>query len=218
VRSLSVGGMPATRVTLFALVGVLAVAAAGLTATFGALVSLDNATRDWLIDRRSPGLTAVMTAFTTIGSSPVLATLAFGIAVWLGVTRRRPEALLVAGTTVGALVLSPLLKNLIERARPGDAHLVLVNSWAFPSGHSLTSTAVIGVLTVLAASRLPARAPRAAVVTAGTLLIVAVGVSRVYLGVHWPTDVLAGWLMGALWLALCLLAYDRGLLSGSPRR
>jgi undecaprenyl-diphosphatase len=210
--------MPATRVTLFALVGALTLAAAGLTAAFGALVTLDNATRDWLIERRSPGLTAVMTACTTVGSSPVLASLAFGIAVWLGVTRHRPEALLVAGTTVGALVLSPLLKNLVERARPGDAHLVLVNSWAFPSGHSLTSTAVIGVLTVLASSRLTGRPARAAVATLGVLLIVAVGVSRVYLGVHWPTDVLAGWLMGALWLALCLLAYDRGLLSGIPRR
>jgi undecaprenyl-diphosphatase len=211
--------MPATRVARYALVGVLAAAAAGLTATFGALVAFDDATRDWLVERRSPGLTAVMTACTTIGSSPVLATLAFGIAVWLGVTRRRREALLVGGTTVGALVLSPLLKNIIERARPGDAHLVLVNSWAFPSGHSLTSTAVLGVLTVLASSHLTHRPARAAVVALGVLLIVAVGVSRIYLGVHWPTDVLAGWLIGALWLALCLLAYDSNLFrSGSPPR
>jgi undecaprenyl-diphosphatase len=207
--------MPATRV---ALVGVLVLAAAGLTATFGALVALDTAWRDWLIERRSPGLTAVLTACTTIGSSPVLVALAFGVTSWLAVARHRREAFLVAGTTLGALVLSPLLKGAIERARPDSGHLVQVNSWAYPSGHSLTSTAVIGVLTVLAASRLTARTARAAVVVAGVLLIVAVGVSRIYLGVHWPTDVLAGWLIGAVWLVICLTIYaSPGLLRrGGP--
>ncbi|HEY7598003.1 MAG TPA: phosphatase PAP2 family protein [Actinophytocola sp.] len=205
-----------------AVLGALVLAVAALTASLGGLVALDVATRDWLIEHRARPLTAVMTAFTTIGSSAVLVTLAFGVMVWLGVARRRREAVLVGGTTAGALVLSPVLKNLVERARPGDAHLVLVNSWAYPSGHSLTSTAVIGVLTTLAASHLASRRARAAVLVAGALLIAAVGISRVYLGVHWPTDVLAGWLIGALWLAVCLLVYDRAardrVRSGSPPR
>jgi len=202
-----------------AVLGTLALAVAALTATLGRLVAFDETIRHWLIERRSPGLTAVLTACTTIGSSPVLVTVALGLAVWLGVGHRRREALLVAGTTLGALILSPVLKDIIERVRPGDEHLVLVNSWAYPSGHSLTSTAVIGVLTTLAASRAPSRAARAAVAAAGVCLVVAVGVSRVYLGVHWPTDVLAGWLIGALWLAISLLVYDRGRVpvrSGSP--
>jgi undecaprenyl-diphosphatase len=210
--------MPASRVTL---VGVLVLAAAGLTATFGALVAVDTAWRDWLIERRSPGLTAVLTACTTIGSSPVLVALAAGCTVWLGVARRGREAFLVAGTTLGALVLSPLLKGIVGRARPAQSeYLVQVNSFAYPSGHSLTSTAVIGVLTVLAASRLTARAARAAVTAAGVLLIVAVGVSRIYLGVHWPTDVLAGWLIGAVWLTTCLTIYasPATLRRGSPPR
>jgi undecaprenyl-diphosphatase len=204
-----------------AVLSTLALAVAALTATYGRLVAFDDTIRGWLIERRSPGLTAVLTACTTIGSSPVLVTVALGLAVWLGVARRRREALLVAGTTLGALLLSPVLKNVIERARPGDGHLVLVNSWAYPSGHSLTSTAVIGLLTVLTASRFPSRAARAAVAAAGVCLVVAVGVSRVYLGVHWPTDVLAGWLIGGLWLAICLLGYDRGrapVRSGRPPR
>ncbi|MGH3762617.1 phosphatase PAP2 family protein [Actinophytocola sp.] len=208
--------MPATRV---ALVGVLALAVAGLTATFGGLVAVDTATREWLIERRSPSLTALMTALTTIGSSAVLVSLAFGIAVWLGVAgHRRREAVLVAGSTIGALVLGPLLKVVIERARPDDGHLVPVHSWAYPSGHSLTSTVVLGVLTALAASRLATRTARLAVVAAGLILVVAVGVSRIYLGVHWPTDVLAGWLIGGLWLATCLLVHDSGVLrrTGPP--
>jgi len=198
--------MAAARVTL---VGLLALVVAALTVTFGALVALDTTVRDWLIERRSPALTAVLTGFTTVGSSAVLVSLAFGITVWLAVTRRRGEALLVAGTTAGALLLGPLLKNIVERARPGGGHLVLVNSWAYPSGHSLTSTAVIGVLAVLMSRSFRARAARAAVGLGAVVLIVGVGVSRVYLGVHWPTDVLAGWLVGALWLAVCLWAYER---------
>jgi undecaprenyl-diphosphatase len=203
------------------LVGALALAAVVLTATLGGLTPFDDAIRDWLIERRSASLTAVMTAFSTAGSSPVLVTLALGIAVWLGVARRRREALLVAGTTAGVLLLNTLLKNVIERSRPGDAHLVLVNSWAYPSGHSMISTAVVGVLTTLAAWRVPGRVARVAVAAAGALLVVAVGVSRVYLGVHWPTDVLAGWLVGSLWLAVCLLVYDRTrerVRSGTPPR
>jgi membrane-associated phospholipid phosphatase len=201
------------------LVSALALAAVVLTVTLNGLTPFDDAVRDWLIERRSAGVTAVMTAFSTAGSSPVLVTLALGIAVWLGVARRRQEALLVAGTTAGALLLNTLLKNVIERSRPGDAHLVLVNSWAYPSGHSMTSTAVIGVLITLAVWRVPGRAGRIAVAATGVLLVVAVGVSRVYLGVHWPTDVLAGWLIGSLWLAVCLLGYARArepVRSGSP--
>ena len=197
--------MPATRV---ALVGALALAAAALTATFGGLVALDSATREWLIDRRSPDLTAVMIAFSTIGSSVVLVPLALGVAVWLGVGRHRREATLVVGTTLGAWLLGPLLKNAVERARPDDAHLVLVNSWAYPSGHSLTATAVVGILAVVVSSRLRTRTTRLATVAAGVILVVLVGLSRIYLGVHWPTDILAGWLIGAGWLAGCLLAYE----------
>ena len=198
--------MPATRILL---VGLLALAAAGLTASLGGLVTLDATVRDWFLERRSPALTAVLTGFTTIGSSTVLVSLAIGVAVYLAATRRRDEALLVAGTTAGALILWPLLKNLVERARPENAHLVPVSSWAYPSGHSLTSMAVIGVLTVLAYPRARSRVARVAVVVVGVLLIAMVGVSRVYLGVHWPTDVLAGWLVGALWLAACLWVYER---------
>lgn len=197
--------MPATRV---AVAGALALAAGALTATFAGLFALDTATRDWLIERRSPVLTAVMTGVTILGSAVVLVPLAVAVTGWLWVRGRRREALLVGGTTLGTQLLGPLLKNVVERSRPQDAHLVLVDSSAYPSGHSLTSAAVIGVLTTLASARVTTRAARRTVVAAGVALVVAVGVSRIYLGVHWPTDVVAGWLIGALWLALCLMVHD----------
>lgn len=208
--------MPAARV---ALVGVLALAAVALTASVGRLTGLDTQWRAWLIDLRSPPLTAVLTGITTIGSTPVLAAVAAGVSVWLLAGQHRRAALLVGGTTAGALVLGPLLKVVVERSRPEDAHLVLVNSWAYPSGHSLTSTAVIGVLAVLVSRRLATRRARATAITTGVVLVALVGVSRVYLGVHWPTDVLAGWLIGALWLVACLIMFSfrRGSVPAGPR-
>lgn len=190
------------------LAGLLALAAAVLTVTLGGLVALDTSVRDWLVERRSPALTAVLTGFTTLGSSVVLLSLAFSVTVLLAATRRGAEAGLVAGATAGALILWPLLKNVIERARPDDAHLVEVSSWAYPSGHSLMSMVVFGVVAVLAYRRARPRAARVLIVVATAVLVAAVGVSRVYLGVHWPTDVLAGWLVGALWLAVCLWAHQ----------
>lgn len=198
-------GMAAIRASL---VGLLALVAAGLTVTLGGLVGLDTSVRDWLVERRSPALTAVLTAFTTLGSSVVLVSLTFSVTVFLATTRRRAEAGLVAGATAGALILWPLLKNLIERARPADAHLVQVSSWAYPSGHSLASIVVFGVLGVLGYRRARTRAARVTIAVTAAVLVAAVGVSRVYLGVHWPTDVLAGWLFGAVWLSVCLWVYE----------
>jgi membrane-associated phospholipid phosphatase len=197
--------MAAIRVLL---VGLLALVAAGLTVMLGGLVALDTSVRDWLVERRSPALTAVLTAFTTIGSSVVLVSLACSVTVLLAATRRSAEAALVAGATAGALLLWPLLKNIVERTRPEDGHLVQVSSWAYPSGHSLASAVVFGVLAVLGYRRARTRATRVAIAVTAALLVAVVGVSRVYLGVHWPTDVLAGWLIGALWLAVCLWVYE----------
>lgn len=202
--SLSVAFMSAFRVTF---VGLLFLATVALTAFVHGLTVLDTTVREWVIERRSPGWTPVFTVISAVGSSVLLVPLAVVLAVVLGRRGRRSDAFLVGTATLGVLVLGPVLKIVIGRPRPGDGHLVLVNSWAYPSGHSLTSTAVLGVLTVLAVRHLHTRARRAAVVAAGVLLIAAVGVSRVYLGVHWPTDVLAGWLIGSTWLAVCLILF-----------
>jgi undecaprenyl-diphosphatase len=95
---------------------------------------------------------------------------------------------------------------------------VFVDSWSFPSGHSLNSMVVLGLLTVLAVRERPGRLWRTLIITLGTFLVLVVGFSRVYLGVHWPSDVLAGWLIGALWLVLLFtLARRNSRSSGTVR-
>ncbi len=85
-------------------------------------------------------------------------------------------------------------------------HVVLVDSYAYPSGHSLHSMAVLGLLTVLAVRAAPGLARRVLLVVVGAALVGTVGFSRVYLGVHWPSDVLGGWLIGLFWIAASLVA------------
>jgi undecaprenyl-diphosphatase len=151
-----------------------------------------------------------MRSATWLGSTPVLVVVALAAAAWLVWRGRRTDSLLVVVGTAGALAIWPLLKVIIGRPRPAvDDHLVTVDSWSFPSGHSLNAMAVLGLLTVLAMRERPGRLRRVVLATVGALMVLMVGYSRVYLGVHWPSDVLAGWLIGALWLAVCFTLVRR---------
>ena len=169
-----------------------------------ALGELDGPFRDWVIDHRNGFLTEVMVNASRFGSTPSLVVITLAAAAWLAWRGRKADSLLVVAGSAGAFLLVPLLKVVIERPRPAlSDHVVLVQSWSYPSGHSLNSIAVLGLLTVLAVRERPGAARRTLLAVLGAFLVVAVGFSRVYLGVHWPSDVLAGWLIGVLWLTIC---------------
>jgi membrane-associated phospholipid phosphatase len=162
---------------------------------------VDDPVRDWVISHRNGTLTEIMVNASRFGSTPSLIVMAVLAAAWLVWHGRRADSLLVILGSAGALALGPILKVLVERPRPAlSEHVVFVDSWSFPSGHSLNSMAVLGLLTVLAMRERPGRLRRVLLATIGAFLVFVVGLSRVYLGVHWPSDVLAGWLIGILWL------------------
>jgi membrane-associated phospholipid phosphatase len=178
---------------------------------------VDEAIRDWVIAHRNGMLTEVMVNASRFGSTPSLVVLAFVAAAWLAWRGRRADSLLVVLGTAGGLALAPLLKLVFTRPRP-TGHLVFVDSWSFPSGHSLNSMVVLGLLTVLAMRERPGPLWRTLFAALGAFLVLVVGFSRVYLGVHWPSDVLAGWLIGALWLVLVFtLARWNSRSSGTVR-
>jgi membrane-associated phospholipid phosphatase len=169
-----------------------------------ALAGLDGTWRDWVLDQRTPVLTDVMIGASRFGSTPSLLAMAAAVAAWLAWRRRRAVSVLLLAATAG-MFLGPLLKVVVGRRRPVTTdHLMLVDSWSYPSGHALNSMVVLGMLTVLAVRALTGALARATVLVAGVALVGAIGFSRVYLGVHWPSDVLAGWLIGLLWLTVCL--------------
>ena len=119
-----------------------------------------------------------------------------------GLSRRLRLALIVAVVLIAAALFTELVKDNVARPRPALDPLVTASGYSFPSGHTLNSTVTYGLLALVAwRSRLPLAVRRAALVFGVTIPLL-VGLSRIALGVHWPTDVLAGWLAGVAFVAL----------------
>jgi membrane-associated phospholipid phosphatase len=169
-------------------------------------MAVDAAAQAFAVDHRSAPLTAVARVLDVLGGTLSLWLLAVAAAAALAARGRRVEAGLVIGSTLVAGALTGGLKLLYARPRPPVAdRLIAVGGFSLPSGHTLGTTVVLGVLAVIAWS-LRWRALRIAAVAAAAVGIVATGVSRVYLGVHWASDVLGGWLLGGACVALVATA------------
>lgn len=190
---------------------VLAVLFCGLTAAVvraSGPTGVDTDGMRWVMDHREGGLTGVAKVLAVLGgtiSMTLLAAMACAFSVW---RRQWDAAVLVAATAVGAGVLVVLGKYLVGRDRPPMAgRLSSETTHSYPSGHSLGSFAVIGIVMIVALPYLRGVARRVLPMVVA-VLVAAVGLSRIYLGVHWPTDVLAGWILGGLWLVLCLTVFE----------
>jgi membrane-associated phospholipid phosphatase len=171
------------------------------------LVQADGPIERFLIDRRTPALTVAMRVFTTLGSALVVVPLLFGV----GLLARRAlgswrPLVFLAVTVGGATLTSTVIKLVVARPRPDAGALVQALGYAFPSGHSTTAAAAWLSSAVVLGSLTRSTARRVVLGVVAAVVVVLVGVSRVYLGVHAPTDVLAGWALGALWLAGTLIA------------
>lgn len=160
---------------------------------------IDSASTNFLHGFASPTLDALMVAVTGLGSSVVLASAAGLAAVLLAVPRRRAEAAFVALALVGTLVLNETLKAVFQRPRPGFAWAEVLADFGFPSGHAMNSF-VVYVALALVAWRLGGRRVGTIALALAVILAVSIGISRIYLGAHWLTDVVGGYLAGALWL------------------
>lgn len=162
-------------------------------------VDLD-AVRD-LARQRTGALTFVAHALSVLGRSVVIVPLALVTAAWLHRSGRTGDAALLVVSAVGAVVLYNVDKDLVERPRPPLHHLESASNWSFPSGHATLSSAFyLALALVFSAAH---RRRRAVAITAATVLIGGVALSRVYLAVHYPTDVVGGMLLGVAW---CLFA------------
>jgi membrane-associated phospholipid phosphatase len=152
---------------------------------------------------RAPWLTTVLSGVTTIGSSPWLVAIVVVVGTAALVLRRDPlpGAWLLA-EYLGAVIAYQTLKVLLERPRPAGG-LVPATGSAYPSGHATQGIAFFGMLAVVLLAVLPPRLRMPAAVSAVILGVVS-GLSRVYLGVHWVTDVAGGFLLGGAWLAVIL--------------
>lgn len=144
---------------------------------------------------------------SALGSAAVLIILVSGLAGYLLLQGRKASALAVALASAGGAALNVLLKSLSARPRPDIVpHLTEVTSSSFPSGHSMLSAIIYLSAGAMLARHSTSRAIEVYVLVLAAGLTFAVGFSRIYLGVHYPTDVLAGWIAGIVWTLLCLAA------------
>lgn len=151
-------------------------------------------------------LRAVMIDLTALGSVAVLTLVAVLAIGYLVVARRFPAAGFAVASIGGGAGLSALIKAVLMRPRPQIVpHLVHVSSSSFPSGHSMNAAIIYLTLATLLARGEKRRAVQMYLVGGAVFLALLVGATRVYLGVHWPSDVLAGWAIGAMWAAACSL-------------
>jgi membrane-associated phospholipid phosphatase len=169
----------------------------------------DERLAEWLHGRATDPFTDVFRAITWTGNFVTLLVITLVAVVVLWRRRERTDAVFVAFAFLGAQVLSNGMKLGFRRERPFFPDpLATESTFSFPSGHALVSLAVYGAIALLLARRISSHTGRALLLGGTALLVLAIGFSRLYLGVHFLSDVLAGLAAGAAWLALLYVALE----------
>lgn len=151
-----------------------------------------------------------MLRLTELGSTPVVSTLVVVTVVGFLVVRWKRAAILLSCDLVVASVLNTFLKDVFHRPRPQPFFgIPPPHTYSFPSGHALFSICFYGMLAALLSARLERPLARALVWIFATLLALGIGFSRVYLGVHYPSDVLGGWALAVAWVSVLLILDNR---------
>jgi undecaprenyl-diphosphatase len=184
--------------------GMAAVVTHKKAASFDAAVI--HAVQGW----ETPWLTPIMKFFTRIGTGIPVVLLTAGIVFILyRLFRQRRELILFLAVVIGSSLLNLLLKSVFHLQRPTLHRLVEQTGYGFPSGHAMGAFSLYGATAYLLWRHIPSRAGRLLLIFAAAFLILAIGISRIYLGVHFPSDVLGGYLAAGCWLFACIAFFRR---------
>lgn len=175
----------------------------------GATQGIDEKVLRWIAIHRRPYLDAAMVEITALGTGLVVGMVVAVASLFLSLTRHRYSALLLLVSTFGGLLLNVVLKMSFSRPRPQiiewGTHAV---TSSFPSGHAMSAAIVYGTVAYLAARLQERRWVRLLTMTVALLMIVMICLSRVYLGVHYPSDVLGGVFIGLAWAGFCMATLE----------
>ena len=161
----------------------------------------DEATRAAVHQFASPAMTTAMRGISFLGSMLFLTIATIAVITWFALRRWGREAKLMAATMIGASALNVTLKLAFKRARPVPFFdLLPPESYSFPSGHALTSACFFGAFAAIITARMKSRRARTLVWIVCITMFVLIGLSRIYLGVHHTTDVIAGFAAAAIWI------------------
>ncbi|MGH7483268.1 MAG: phosphatase PAP2 family protein [Longimicrobiales bacterium] len=203
---------------------VIGVVAAGGFALFGAIVlegvtqGADERILRWMAAHQTELLDHVALEVTSLGNTLVVATMVIVVSVFLWLSDHRISCYLLVIAVVGASLINNVLKVLYDRPRPSIIDWgTEVMTYSFPSGHAMTAAVAYGSVAYLVGRLEPTPALRRATWVFAVLVIVLVGLSRVYLGVHYPSDVVGGFVAGTAWIALLAFTF-RALKFFAPRK
>jgi membrane-associated phospholipid phosphatase len=166
-------------------------------------ISLDRFFLLWIHQFATPQLDRVMLFITSLGDPPAVISIFVITLVWLGLKQRYTDALRFTIVCIGGVLINQVMKLFFAKPRPELwLRLITETSFSFPSGHAVGSMVVYGFMAYILAKQFQ-KYKQFIYVIAG-ILIATIGLSRLYLGVHYPTDIIAGYGIGILWLTTCL--------------
>jgi membrane-associated phospholipid phosphatase len=185
------------------------------------VAGLDRPFLETAMRLRSPVVDVIVTGYTDIAGAVGMPIIAVVAIVILSLKRKSwTPAIVIASAGLGSLLMTIAGKDIIERDRPplADAVAPFEYSPSFPSGHTLNAVAIAGVIAYLLVLRRHSAGSRALTIIVASLFAVTIGLSRVFLGHHWFTDVLAGWVLGVAWLTIVITAHRLYLTVRQRRR
>jgi undecaprenyl-diphosphatase len=202
---------------LAAVLCVLLFAWLGREVLAGDTLRFDESVRSWAHQFASTGMTRAMKIISLLGYEVLLLEVAIAFVILLKLRWRR-AAIWLAIAMIGSVLLDTALKYFYHRVRPAPFFGPEANYYSFPSGHALSSLCFYGIMAGLLSARIKPLPWRIALWTAAVLLTVAIGFSRIYLGVHYPSDVVAGYLAATVWVAaLIVLDHVRKVRFSKPK-
>jgi membrane-associated phospholipid phosphatase len=157
----------------------------------------------WIHQFANPQIDHLMLFITSLGNPEIVITVFISTIAWLGMKRRYTDGIRFTVVCAGGILINQVMKLFFAKPRPELwKHLISEYSFSFPSGHAVGSMVVYGFIAYILARELPSY--RKYIYAIASTLILAIGFSRLYLGVHYPTDIIAGYGVGILWLTTCL--------------
>ena len=200
---------------VYLLIG-LAIAMAGLllfggVATLvarGATIRMDEAILLWMYEHHTPERDRWAEKLTDLGSTTVVVMVVLVSSAFLWVTRHRHWVALLWASMLGSALLSSTLKAIFDRDRPELWERGYAGEASFPSGHAMSAVVIYGTIAYLIHRMSPGRAMRRLTVAVTLFVIAVIGLSRIYLGVHYPSDVLAGYVAAGAWATFCALGVE----------
>ncbi len=172
------------------------------------IAHFDTAVIGFVQGLEAPWLTFIMKVFTWIGSGFVVAPIALiGFIVLYFVLRYRQQAFLLITVIAGSVLFNSILKSYFKRERPQIHRIMDANGFSFPSGHSMMAFALYAIIAYIAWRNVKTTVGRIVLFLSATFMITMIGTSRIYLGVHYPSDIVGGFVASALWVTIAISVY-----------